>query len=238
MKKMSKITALICAASIVTVAVGCEDNKYEFSAIDADVTEAATTVELETEEQTEESMKETTESIESETEADNKKPVDIELDMDGKIGGLNYKYSSNWNEIVSDDKITYTLKNRNNTIDTITIYKRDAGSIVDSYSEDFIIEGIAEEYEEHLSADDIKVIKSEWIEGVFNDDKKCYSVTFTYDVSGMDFTNTSYIFVNFKDGVNELFAITGITFKTSLMIYPETKIDNYLKEILSTVSFD
>lgn len=242
MKKLSKITALICAISIVAAAAGCGDNKDESSAIDADVTEAATTVELEDEEQTEESVEETTESVESETESDNtddedvdddddnKEPVDIELDMDGKIGSLNYKYSSDWQEYTSDNQMTYTLKDLSGAI---MIQKHDAGSIGDSYSEDLTIEMLAEQCEKLWSSmDGMEIVESEWVEGVFNNDKKCYAVTFTYDTAGIKTTNTSYFFVNFENDSNDLFSVTGTMLKEG------SNIDDYVRELLSTASFD
>jgi len=243
MKKLAKITALICAISIVTVAAGCGGNKDESSsAIDVDVTEGATTVELEEKEQTEESVEEDTESVESETESDdtddedvdndddNKESVDIELDMDGEIGSLNYKYSSDWQESTSDNQMTYTLKDLSGAI---MIQKHDAGSIGDSYSEDLTIEMLAEQCEKLWSSmDGMEIVESEWVEGIFNNDKKCYAVTFTYDTAGITTTNTSYFFVNFEDDANDLFSITGTMLKEG------SNIDDYVRELLSTASFD
>lgn len=241
MKRLTKITALICALSIITVAVGCGNNKDESSTADEAVTETATTVELETEEQTEKSVEATTESVESETESDNtddkevddednKESVDVELDMDGKIGTFNYKYSSDWGESVADNQMTYTLKDLSGAV---MLQKHDAGSIGDSISEDLTIEMLAEQCEKLWSSiDGMEVIKSEWIEGIFNDDRKCYAVTFTYNTSGFDTTNTSYFFANFENDASDLFAVTGT------MLKEDSNIDDYVRELLSTAYFD
>lgn len=242
MKKFTKITALICAIGIMTIAAGCGNN--DEPAADESVTETATTIELETEEETEEAeaaTEETTESAESETESDNtddeevddkdsKKLANAELDMDGEIGTLNYKYSSDWGESATDNQMTYTLKDLSGAI---MIQKHDAGSIGDTFSEDLTIEMLAEQCEKvWASMDGMEIVKSEWIDGVLGEDKKCYAVTFTYNVSGVDTTNTSYFFANFDDDTSDLFAVTGTMLKEG------SNIDDYVRELLSTVSFD
>lgn len=252
MISFKKIMALFCALSVMTAAAGCGSDKDkgsdEAATETAEVTvsteeeteeETEETTEEETEETTEEVTEEATEEETSEEEATEEKTddeendasentsSDVDFDLDRTIGTMNYKYSSEWKESVSGEQFTYTLSDLSGAI---IIQKHDASEL-GSLSEDLMIELLASQSEKAWeSLDGMEVVSSEWVENVVNG-KKCYAITYTYNISSMLTTNTTYFFANFTDSANDLFAIT------STALTEDSSVDAAAKDLLSTLSF-
>lgn len=249
MKNIRKITALICAVSIMAIVSGCgsKDEKATSESAAETVTAEVTTQaseeetteessEKETEEATEEATEEsaeektTEENKEAENDADtdeDNSTADTQLDMDGTLGTLNYKYSSEWKEAVSGDQKTYTFSDLSGAI---VIQKHSADGL-GSLSEETTIQVLAEQCESAWeSLDNMELVSSDWVEGVV-DGKKCYAVTYTYNISSIETTNTTFFFANYTDDSKDLFAVTASA------LTEESNAVDIAKEILSNVSF-
>lgn len=238
MKNIRRILALVCALGMMTITAGC-GSKEESSESESAAETVAENAEKEeaAEEKTEESEAEESETEESEAETeefqddsdaeDDNSTSDIDLDMDGSLGSLNYKYSSKWIENTADNQITYTM---NDLSGAIVLQVHDADEL-GSLSEETTIQVLAEQSEAAWkSFDNMELLSSEWVEGVV-DGKKCYAVTYSYTVSSIDTTNTTYFFANFTDESNELFAVTASSFNDA------TDVAGVAKDILSDISF-
>lgn len=239
MKNIKRIMALICALGLVSITAGCGnkkdsgENESAAETVTAEVTTAVTEEETEeSETETEESETEKSETEESQDEGDSdaeddNSASDIDFDMEGSLGSLNYKYNSKWIEKVVGDQITYTM---NDLSGAIVIQKHDADSL-GSLSEETTIQVLAEQSETVWeSFDNMELLSSEWAEGVI-DGKKCYAVKYSYTISSIDTTNTTYFFANFTDDSKELFAVTASSFNDA------TDVAAIAEEILSDISF-
>lgn len=247
MISFKKIAALLCALSVMTAAAGCgsdKDKETDKAATETaevtvsteeeteEVTEETTEEEIEeetTEEVTEEATEEeTTEEVTEEEDEDSENTSsDVDFDLDGTIGTMNYKYSSDWTESVSGEQFTYTLSDLSGAI---IIQKHDASEF-GSLDEDLMIELLASQSEKAWeSLDGMEVVSSEWVENVVNG-KKCYAITYTYNISSILTTNTTYFFANFTDSANDLFAIT------STALTEDSSVDAAAKDFLSKLSF-
>lgn len=246
MKNIRKFMALICALSLVTITAGCgnkeesAENGSSAETVTAEVTTVAPEEETEQESEeisaseTEESVEETTEeSEESESSNDDETEIDgsvtgINLDKDGTLGSMNYKYCSEWIEQAAGDQITYTL----NDLSGVIVVQKHAADSFGSLSEETTIQVLAEQSETAWqSLDDMELIGGEWEENVI-DGKKCYSVKYTYKMNTIETTNTTFFFANFTDDSKELFAVTASSFNEA------TDVAGVVKEILSDISFN
>lgn len=240
MKNIRRILALVCALGMMTITAGCgskEESSESESAAET-VTENAEKDEV-VEEETEESDTEESEAEESEAETeesqddadsdaeDDNSTSDIDFDMEGSLGSLNYKYNSEWIENATDNQITYTMNDLSGAI-VLQVHSADE---LGSLSEETTIQVLAEQSEAAWkSFDNMELLSSEWVEGVV-DGKKCYAVTYSYTVSSIDTTNTTYFFANFTDDSKELFAVTASSFNDA------TDVAGVAEEILSDISF-
>ena len=244
MKNVKKFMALICALSLVTITAGCgnkeesAENGSSAETVTAEVTTVAPEEETEQESEeisaseTEESVEETTEESEesesSNDDAENGSGIEINLDKDGTLGSMNYKYCSEWIEQAAGDQITYTL----NDLSGVIVVQKHAADSFGSLSEETTIQVLAEQSETAWqSLDDMELIGGEWEENVI-DGKKCYSVKYTYKMDTIETTNTTFFFANFTDDSKELFAVTASSFNEA------TDVTAVVKEILSDISFN
>ena len=230
MISFKKIAALLCALSVMTAAAGCGSGEYkEFFKAPTETAEVTVSTEEETEEVTEEATEEETteEVIEEEDEDSENTSSDVDFDLEGTIGTMNYKYSSDWTEAVSDENVTYTLSDLSGAI----IIQKSSNSEFVYLGEDYMIELFALQCEKVWgSLDGMEIVSREWVENVVNG-KKCCAVTYTYNVSGILMKNTSYFFTNFTDSANDIFAVT------SSALTEDSNIDAVTKDFLSKLSF-
>jgi hypothetical protein len=236
MTNFKKIAALICSLSIMATVAGCgnKDDKTagestsETNATEADTEEAsATSSESATEESVLDDEEESvTEDAENDDNSDSS--ASSELDTDGTLGSMSYKFSSDWNASGSGDQLTYTLSDYSGAV---IVQRYDAASMGSDLSEDEMIELLADQSENAWAAlEGMEVVSSEWVEDVIIG-KKCYAVTYTYEVAGITTTNISYFFANYNDSSKDLFAITGSDLTGS------SNINEIANEVMSSVSF-
>lgn len=226
MNKFKRILAFICSLSIMSIAVGCGESKDENSESES-IAEVTTTIKAE--ESTEKAAEESKSDSDQNTDSDSDSSGDYTLDMDGTLGTLKYKYSSDWTESAASNQMTYTFSDLSGAI---MIQNHDAESI-GSFSEDLTVEMLAEQSEAAWAAmDGMEIVSSEWVDGILEGDKKCYAVTYTYEISGLKTTNISYFFANFTDDSKELFAVTGSALKE------DSNVVAAAKQILSEISFN
>ncbi len=238
MTNFKKIAALICSLSIMATVAGCgnKDDKKAAGESYSEITTTAADTEEASEEASEAAQEESVSDDEEESPAEDAESDDNgdssasgELDTDGTVGSMSYKFSSDWTASGSGDQLTYTLSDYSGAI---IVQRYDAATMGADLSEDEMIELLADQSENAWAAmDGMEIVSSEWAEDVISG-KKCYAVTYTYEVAGVNTKNISYFFANYTDSAKDLFAITGSD------LTGDSNINEIANEVMSSVSFN
>lgn len=239
MMKRTKWIAMLCALSMMTMAAGCgsEETSSESAAeITSAAIEAATEAE-ESEAETEAS-EELSESAEDDTDASSEEDEEASagideivdngvIDTEASCGSMSYSYSSSWIASEAESQVSYQLPDGTGAI----ILQYTDGSTSGLATEEEMIEALAEQSETAWNAlEDMEVLESEWNEEILPG-KKCYVVTYSYEVASIMTLNTTVFFANYTDTAQDVFAVTCTA------LTEDSSVADCTDELLSTITF-
>ena len=235
MMKRTKWIAMLCAWSMMTMAVGCgsEEKTSESAAEAAAVTTEAADSETETEvsEELSESAVETEADSEEESETESSiaaEPADSDLlDTVASLGTMNYRICSDWIVSEEEDQIIYRMPDESGSI----VIQRIDGNAYDTQDENEIIEDYSKRSESAFrSIPDITLLEEKWDEELLPG-KKCYVLSYSYEIASVLTEYTTVFFTNFTDSEKDVFAISC----TAVAETADT--EAYLNEMLRTITF-
>ncbi len=227
MMKLTKLTAILCALSMMAIAAGCSKKDEESK----EPAETVATVDLDNLEEIlgedEESQEETTEAPTEEESSDDASSDNGELDSESTYGSMTYSYSSDWVASETSSQISYQLPDNTGAI----ILQLTDGSAVAGVSEDEMVEYLAEESETAWENLDGMVVAERTWDDEMIPGKKCYVVSYSYDIASINTQNVTVFFANFTDDVQDVFAITCTA------LTEDSSVTEYMGQLLASITF-
>lgn len=214
--KLKKITAILCALSMLYVFAGCsksEEISSESIAETSAVTDATETTEAEESEESQQADAPAVESV---------------LDTEKTFGSMHYLVDGEWPASESDEIAMYTMTDN---ISSVVLQLID-GSAYDIEDETETVEHLAEQSEETWnSLENFTILEKKWDEEILPG-KKCFIISYSYEINSITATYTSVFFANFTDTAKDVFSVS------SASPTEDGLSEEYLEKILATATFD